>query len=78
MRCAGYRSGVVDQPHSERHRLAAARHEEAAALHVTLAAQFAEGGDDELVELERRGAEIERAAAALERDRAAVFKARGR
>ena len=68
---------MVDQPHSERHRLAAARHE-AAALHDDLAGQFAETGDDELAELERRGAEIERAAAALGRDRAAVFEACGR
>jgi len=28
---AEYRSGVIDQPHSDRHRLAAARPEEAAA-----------------------------------------------
>ena len=58
--------------------MAAARHEEAAALHVSLAAQFADAGDHELAELERRGAEIERAAAALERDRAALFRSRGR
>ena len=52
--------------------------EVAAARHVSRGPKLAEAGDDELAELERRGAEIERAAAALERERAAVFKSRGR
>lgn len=73
---AGSLCGVIEEPHSKRHRQAAARHEEAAVRHEELATRFADACDDELAELERRNAAIEREAAAIEHDRAALFERR--
>jgi hypothetical protein len=62
----------------ERHRRAAAAHDEAAVRHDAAALFWLERGDAARADLERRNAEIERAAASLERDRAELDERSGR
>jgi len=61
-----------------RHKRAAAAHEGATARHEQAARFWADRGDEERADLERRNAEIERAAAELERDRAALARSNPR
>ena len=57
----------------QRHLAAAERHAVAAARHQEAAEFWAERGDGERADLERRNARIEEAAAELERDRATIL-----
>jgi len=61
----------------ERRRAAAERREKHAKTHDELAAMWAEQGDPELAELERRYAELERATARVDRERARLMEVRG-
>ena len=65
---------MAERPDPFHHRRAATAHDEAVLRHEKAAAYWADRGNFERAELERRNAEIEREAAQLERDRADLIE----